>query len=98
MFSDENVLRLIPQEEPQIEKKPLRKSIHSGVCPPSCSTFGLKGTSKPGVQNVGGSTKVELEGHHEFIKGAATLGPPLKSIKPSPLYPLLRQTKAKKNR
>lgn len=96
MFSQENVLGLIAPREVLTKRHPLRKSIHSGLCPPSYSTFGLKGTSKPGVQNVGGSTTPQPGSSHVFVKPAAMMGPPLGAVRASPTDPLIKHSKAKR--
>merc|ERR1712023_2383 len=57
-------------------KDPIYRSKHDGKKPPTFSTFGLVGTSKPGYQNVAGAAHADGggEGHHGFKKPFATMG------------------------
>ena len=75
MFT-ESVYNLI--EKPVIipEKPPRYKSKFPGNTPPTCSTFGLINTSKPGVTNVGGEfVDPDLNGSaHKIKKDTATFG------------------------
>jgi len=48
MYEEESIYKIIPPEAPVMEKQPMYRSKHSGKAPPSCSTFGLAQTSKPG--------------------------------------------------
>jgi len=69
----ESIYSLIPQPVPVPQKDPLYISKHPGSKPPTFSTFGLTGTSKPGYTNVaGGGTGAE--GHHTYKKPFATMG------------------------
>ena len=49
-------------------------SKHPGSKPPTFSTFGLSGTSKPGYKNVQGAEAATAEGHHAYQKSHATFG------------------------
>ena len=71
---DESIYNLIPQPVPAPYKEPLYHSKHAGPKPPTFSTFGLSGTSKPGYQNVPGHEGAPPQGHHEFKKMHATMG------------------------
>jgi hypothetical protein len=43
---DESIYNLIPRPAEQVTKPPMYRSKHNAVMPPSCSTFGLSGTTK----------------------------------------------------
>ncbi|KAL8272174.1 hypothetical protein Esti_003902 [Eimeria stiedai] len=96
MFSDENILGLLPPKEKPVEALPLRKSIHDGLCPPSYSTFNLRGTSTPGVRNVGGNRTPPSKSNQAYFKSAAMMGPPPGTVKAAPKEYLMKQSKAKK--
>ena len=80
---EESIYNLIPQPVPVPEKPPMYRSKHNGACPPTFSTFGIQGTSKPGYTNLGGSTIKPKEGHHEYNKAAATMGKNGNAVPPS---------------
>jgi hypothetical protein len=76
-MADESIYNLIPQPVAEPVKPPMYKSKHAPNKPPTFSTFGLTGTSKPGYSNVGGdSTGGEASGYgvHSYRKAAATFG------------------------
>jgi hypothetical protein len=54
MEFEESIYNLIPKERYEPPKPKRYKSSHPCDVPPSCSTFGLKTTSRPGVANVNG--------------------------------------------
>jgi len=72
----ESIYALIPQPVPVPAKDAIYRSKHDGKKPPTFSTFGLAGTSKPGYQNVSGTGIIEGggEGHHGFKKPFASMG------------------------
>jgi hypothetical protein len=81
MDYDESIYNLIPKERYEPPKPKKHKSKHPHDVPPSCSTFGLKTTSKPGVSNVNGD--YQPEGSNHSNKGAAlTLGRPKGTLRP----------------
>jgi hypothetical protein len=69
----ESIYNLIPQPVPMPEKEPLYRSSHAAALPPTFSTFGLTGTSKPGYANVGGAGAID-GGHYTYKKSFATMG------------------------
>lgn len=52
--------------------------------PPSCSTFGLAQTSKPGVTNMGGEVAEPKGGIQQYVKQHANFGLPPGSGMPNP--------------
>ncbi|KAL1511052.1 hypothetical protein AB1Y20_005876 [Prymnesium parvum] len=82
---EESIYNLIPQPVPGAEKHAMYRSKHSGTCPPTYSTFGVTGTSKPNYVNLAGETKKRQEGHHEYKKDFATMGKDGNAIPPSSL-------------
>ena len=79
----ESIYNLIPQPVPMPEKEPLYRSSHAAALPPTFSTFGITGTSKPGYTNLGGSIVKPKEGHHEYKKATATMGKDGNAVPPS---------------
>ena len=73
-MDSESIYSLIPQPV-EMPAKPARyHSKHPGAVPPTFSTFGLTGTSKPGYTNVAGAEGMVSEGHHLYQKPHATMG------------------------
>ena len=70
----ESIYNLIPQPVPPVIKPPIHRSKHPGDKPPTFSTFGMTGTSKPGYKNVQGAEMPPTGGHHEYRKSHATMG------------------------
>lgn len=70
----ESIYDLIPRPVEIPVKPPRYKSKFPGTIPPTNSTFGTKGTSKPGVTNVAGYYAKPQEGHHSFQQPFATMG------------------------
>ena len=62
MAGMESIYSLIPQPVPPVIKPDRYLSKHPGNKPPTFSTFGLTGTSKPGYQNVAGAENSLKEG------------------------------------
>lgn len=56
MEFEESVYNLIPKERYEPPKDKMYKSKHSGVVPPTGSTFCLGTTTKPGLGNLSGDT------------------------------------------
>jgi len=83
MAGMESIYSLIPQPVPPVIKPERYLSKHTGNKPPTFSTFGLSGTSKPGYQNIAGAEASLKEGHHVFQKGHATMGKEGNARKPS---------------
>jgi hypothetical protein len=83
MAGMESIYSLIPQPVPPVIKPDRYYSKHPGNKPPTFSTFGLVGTSKPGYQNVAGAESSLKEGHHVFQKGHATMGKEGNARKPA---------------
>ncbi len=54
MEYEESIYNLIPKERYEPPKPNRYKSKFPGKLPPTCSTFGLKTTSKPVCANVNG--------------------------------------------
>mmetsp|Transcript_134934 Transcript_134934/g.305442 ORF Transcript_134934/g.305442 Transcript_134934/m.305442 type:complete len:283 (-) Transcript_134934:156-1004(-) len=96
MYEEESIYKIIPPEAPVMEKQPMYRSKHSGKAPPSCSTFGLAQTSKPGVTNMQGETSNPRGSNHSFRKSKATFGPPPGSSVTPPTGILLKGTGAAK--
>ena len=74
---DESIYALIPQPVEQPSKAPMYRSKHPPNAPPTFSTFGLTGTSKPGYVNVGGEGPGPAPrgyGVHTYRNTAATFG------------------------
>lgn len=69
----ESIYELVPQPVVPNPRNAMYHSKHPGKLPPTFSTFGLAGTSKPGVSNVGGANIV-ASGHHTYKKPHATFG------------------------
>ena len=78
---EESIYNLIPQPVPVPEKPPMYRSKHSGICPPTYSTFGLTGTSKPGFANMGGNTAAQGEGQ---LEGPHASPPPVGAARSAP--------------
>jgi len=77
MVSTESIYALIPQPVPVTTKPAMYHSKHPGNAPPTFSTFGLAGTSKPGYTNIGGDGPVPEPtgyGKHSYTKATATFG------------------------
>jgi len=79
----ESIYALIPQPVPPIIKPERYTSKHFGDKPPTFSTFGLAGTSKPGFNNIQGSEGGVAQGHHGFLKSHATMGKEGNARRPS---------------
>uniref|UniRef100_A0A7S4BZ51 Enkurin domain-containing protein n=2 Tax=Chrysotila carterae TaxID=13221 RepID=A0A7S4BZ51_CHRCT len=83
---DESIYNLIPQPVPEPTKQTRYHSKHNPEAKPTFSTFGLAGTSRPGVDNVSGN-KVGEEplgaGSHTFKKSHATFGTVNNAKKPT---------------
>ena len=79
----ESIYNLIPQPVPPVIKPERYMSKHFGDKPPTFSTFGLTGTSKPGYKNVQGAELGMPEGHHVFKKSHATMGKEGNAKKPA---------------
>jgi len=79
----ESIYNLIPQPVPPVIKPERYASKHYGDKPPTFSTFGLTGTSKPGYKNIQGAEAGVAEGHHIFKKEHATMGKEGNARKPS---------------
>jgi len=72
----ESIYNLIPKPVQIPEKQPRYKSKFPGTIPPTNSTFGTKGTSKPGLTNLNGHFESQAEGHHQYKQSFATMGKP----------------------
>ena len=70
----ESIYSLIPQPVVVPQRPERYASQHPPNAPPTFSTFGLSGTSKPGYQNLVGSVMAMAEGHHAYVKPHATMG------------------------
>uniref|UniRef100_A0A7S0LMH4 Enkurin domain-containing protein n=2 Tax=Coccolithus braarudii TaxID=221442 RepID=A0A7S0LMH4_9EUKA len=76
-MQEESIYSLIPQPIEQAPRPPRHVSKHNPVVQPTFSTFGLKGTSKPGYENVagdGGNAGAAGYGQHTYKKSHATFG------------------------
>lgn len=77
----ESIYNLIPKEKYEPPKGKRHKSMHPPAMPPTCSTFALRTTSKPGVSNVNG--EYLPQGSNHYNKGESlTLGKPKGTLKP----------------
>jgi hypothetical protein len=74
MAAGESIYNLIPQPVPMVIKPEMHRSKHAGIKPPTFSSFGLTGTSKPGFNNVAGEAAAATGGHHNYTKPHATMG------------------------
>ena len=81
MEFEESIFNLIPKERYEPAKPKRYKSQHPHNVPPTCSTFALKTTSKPGVANVSGDYQPE-GGSHSQRGVSLTIGRPKGSVKP----------------
>ena len=79
----ESIYNLIPQPVAPVVKPERYISKHSGDKPPTFSTFGLSGTSKPGYKNIAGAEASMPEGHHNYGKSHATMGKEGNAKKPA---------------
>jgi len=70
---EESIYSLIPPPVENPSAPPRYRSKHEPRAPPTFSTFGLTGTSKPGYNNVAGQT-VDAPGAHPYKKTHATFG------------------------
>ena len=82
MEFEESIYNLIPKEAYVPPKAPQHKSIHNPRSQPTCSTFGLKTTSKPGVSNMSGN-QAAPSGSHQHTANGATFGLPKGAAKPN---------------
>ena len=82
MEFEESIYNLIPKEAYVPPKAPMHKSIHNPKSQPTCSTFGLKTTSKPGVSNMSGDQQAP-SGSHQHTANGATFGLPKGAAKPN---------------
>jgi hypothetical protein len=81
MEFEESIYNLIAKERYQPPKEKRHKSKHPPQVPPTCTTFGLRTTTKPGVGNVKGDYQPE-GGSHSHIADALTFGKPKGTLKP----------------
>ena len=81
MENEESIYNLIPREQYVAPKDKRHKSKYDPKLPPSCSTFGLQTTSKPGVSNVNGDFVPEGS-NHVRTAARATFGAPKGALKP----------------
>ena len=79
---EESMYALVPRPVPPKHKDVMYHSKHPGTLPPTFSTFGVAGTSKPGVSNIGGEIKA-ASGHHAYMTAHATFGTQGNARKPS---------------
>ena len=55
--SQESIYSLLPEKQVVVQKPPMYRSIHSGTCPPTGSTFCTKSNVyNCGIYNLGGAT------------------------------------------
>jgi len=80
---EESIYNLIPEPVVAPQKAPMYHSKHAGTKPPTFSTFGTSGTSKPGYSNPGGLEAAPPGGHHPYQKSFATMGKVGNAIPPS---------------
>jgi hypothetical protein len=73
MVAEESIYALIPPVVHATSKEPMYRSKFPKNVAPTSSTFGMQGTSKPGVQNVGGGL-TDFAGPHAAKKAHATFG------------------------
>eukprot|EP01065_Artemidia_motanka_P052333 TRINITY_DN9429_c0_g1_i1.p1 TRINITY_DN9429_c0_g1~~TRINITY_DN9429_c0_g1_i1.p1 ORF type:complete len:333 (+),score=75.47 TRINITY_DN9429_c0_g1_i1:101-1000(+) len=73
--NQESVYNLIPAPEVVQERPPIYRSKHNAKVPPSYSTFGVAGTSKPVANCDGGDIVHDVSGgKHRARHGAASIG------------------------
>ncbi|CEM33745.1 unnamed protein product [Vitrella brassicaformis CCMP3155] len=94
-YEEESIYKIIPAEVPPPVKPPVYRSKHSPFTCPTASTFGLAQTSKPGVNNLGGSIEEPAGSNHHFSKGGATFGKSPGLSRPDQYAFLKKQTHAK---
>jgi len=82
MEFEESIYNLIPKEAYVPPKAPKHKSVHDPRSQPTCSTFGLKTTSKPGISNMSGN-QAAPSGSHQNTANGATFGLPKGAAKPN---------------
>lgn len=82
MEFEESIFNLIPKEAYVPPKNARHVSKHDPKCAPTSSTFGLHTTTKPGLANVTGNTRVQ-GGSHEATAPSATFGLPKGAAKPN---------------
>ena len=82
MEYEESIYNLIPREHYEPPKERRYKSKHPHNQPPSCSTFALGTTSKPGVFNVNGESVPQGSNHSNKGNGL-TFGKPKGAMKPN---------------
>eukprot|EP00397_Hematodinium_sp_SG-2012_P029918 GEMP01031647.1.p1 GENE.GEMP01031647.1~~GEMP01031647.1.p1 ORF type:complete len:315 (+),score=66.36 GEMP01031647.1:98-946(+) len=83
--NEETIYKIVQKEIPPPPRPPMYRSQHPGSRAPSCSTFRIAQTSKPGVQNMSGEDIMNCGGAHEYVKPSATFGPPPGVSKPDPV-------------
>lgn len=81
MEFEESIYNLIGKERYQPPKEKRHKSKHPPQVPPTCTTFALRTTTKPGVGNVNGDYQPE-GGSHSNKADALTFGKPKGTLKP----------------
>jgi len=87
-MAEESIYKLIPPVVDPKQKEPMYRSKFPKDVAPTASTFGMHGTSKPGVKNIGGALH-EYMGPHAAKKPHATFGKP--DNRPDPTN-ILRKT------
>eukprot|EP00967_Tisochrysis_lutea_P045611 scaffold55346_cov30-Tisochrysis_lutea.AAC.1 len=80
MDMGESIYNLVPQPVQVPQKEPLYRSKHPHDLPPTFSTFGIAGTSKPGYSNVAG-TREQPSTKLPFKKDYSTFGKPGAGVK-----------------
>jgi len=76
----ESIYSLLPEKQVVMEKPPMYRSIHSGLCPPTGSTFCTKSNAyNCGIYNLGGSTDADPSQRkpyqsHKLKRNQATMG------------------------
>jgi len=79
----ESIYELIPRPVEPPLKNARYKSKFPGAIPPTFSTFGTTGTSKPNCTNISGHYLTPKEGEHQYKKSHATMGTTGNSNNPS---------------
>lgn len=91
MEFEESIYNLIPKEAYVAPKSKRHVSKHNPTTAPTCSTFGLHTTSKPGVANVAGEVAAP-SGHLQPKAASSTFGFPKGAAKPDASHFRLKGT------
>jgi len=66
MDHQESIYAIIPEKKAPVVKPPRHVSKHSGMVPPTASTFHTKGTTVPALSNLEGLAQEKIVGDYSF--------------------------------